>query len=278
MKKCLNKKGFTLLEVLIATLLGSVLTMGALHFYVTEHNNLITQYSISDMQQNLRSSLNEMTIQIRNAGANLPDNYQAIESATTNPDTLTVRYARIGGNISIGEKTSKLQTAPIHVAKGSDLSSFSIGDKVYLWYTAQNQGEWFTITNVQTNNGSGWEEISHSGQELLFDPQTGDAIIALQEVKYFINANDPSFPLFMRSLNGDTAQVYAENINDLQLKYYLSTFDTVDVVTPFDSIFVVNVSMTFQTIQEDYEMAKNSGQGYRFRTLETEVLVRNNRF
>ncbi|MFQ5453489.1 MAG: prepilin-type N-terminal cleavage/methylation domain-containing protein [Candidatus Zixiibacteriota bacterium] len=273
-----NIAGFTLLEVLIAAVISGVVIMAAFSFYVTEHNNMISQHSISDMQQNLKASLSDITFEIRNAGAYIPDGILPIESSNSNPDSLTIRYAGRGGSLPVGQQTLKLQDQPINVQLNANMSQFSTGDAVYLWYSSQTQGEWFTISNIVDNPGTGWKEIYHQGQELKFDPQPGDELVKLREAIYYINAADTTQPLLMRALNGDSASVFAENIDDFQIFYYLSNLDTVDIVTANDTIFVVSVLFSARTNEVDFELADLQGDGRKHRTLSTEVLIRNNVF
>ncbi len=270
-----SEGGFTIVEVLLATFLTSIIGIAALNFYAAEHNSLITQQNVSDMQQNLRASIDEVTRHLRNAGANLPDGIQALEMSDTNPDTLTVRYAPFGGALSVGDHTQKKQAAPIHVAKGSDLSMFEVGMKVQLWHVGSSTPEWFTITKISTNNGVGWEEIHHQGQAFLEDPQVGDKILILNELKYFINNADTANPLFMQQRNGATPEVYADNISDFQMSFLRTLLDTVTTLTPADTAIIGFVSMSAHTAQIDHDMKDLGNDGRRHRSLNSEVTIRN---
>ena len=280
MNKLRNNSGYSLMEALIALMLAGMVATAATSFYLNQHNNMLTQHDISDVQQNLRASVNEMTLAIRNAGANLPDGIAAFESANANPDTMTIRFAVMGGSIEVGEHTQKRQASPIHVDAGSDLSGFTVDQSVYFWYSARQTGEWITITHIAINNGTGWEELHHQGQALLFDPMPGDYVINLQEAQYYIDNTVPEHPTLVKVLNNGIPQVFAENIEDLQLKYYLSTNDTVDVLALSDTVFAVDISMSGHTENIDHELADRdqNSDGYRRRALSTEVVVRNSRF
>ncbi len=271
----LGERGFTVVEVLLATFLTSVIGIAALNFYSAEHNTLIIQQNVSDMQQNLRASVDEVIRNLRNAGANLPNGIQPIEMSNSNPDTLTIRYAPFGGAVNVGDHTQALSSAPIRVALGSDLSKFQVGMRVQLWHTGINTPEWFTITNITTNLGAGWEEIHHSGQDFAFDPQPGDKVLLLEELKYFINAADTANPLFMLQKNGAAPDVYADNIDDFQLSFMRTTLDTVTTLSAIDTALVGFVSMTAHTAQIDYNMKALGNDGRRRRSLSSEVSIRN---
>ena len=272
------QEGFTLIEVLIAIVISGVLMTATLQFYISQHNNMLVQHDISDMQQNLRACVDELSLNLRNAGSNLPSNMLSIEGSDGNPDSLTVRYSTIGGNVNVANQTQTIQASPIHVDINADVSSFKTGMTVFLWHEGLQTGEWFTITNVAINIGSGWQEIHHLGQTLLFDPMPGDKIIVLEESTYFINSADTATPLFMKISNGGIPQIYAENINDFQLKFTLSDGTIVDTVGITDTVLVINVDLSAHTASVDIELADRTADGRRHRSLSTDILIRNNRF
>jgi len=68
MQRLRSKAGFTLIEVLIALFLTGVLTLSAFRFYSDMHNHALTQEEISDMQQNSRATLQELSRSLRMAG------------------------------------------------------------------------------------------------------------------------------------------------------------------------------------------------------------------
>jgi type II secretory pathway pseudopilin PulG len=87
-----NINGFTLLELLIAALLTIVISTAALSFFVRSNQQYFSQEDISETQQCLRASTQEIIKQIRMAGFNIPDSINAIEidSIMGAPDTITV--------------------------------------------------------------------------------------------------------------------------------------------------------------------------------------------
>ena len=58
MRRLLNSKaGFTLLEILIASIIGLIATAAAVEIYIHQHKNWIIQEGISDLQQNGRAAM-----------------------------------------------------------------------------------------------------------------------------------------------------------------------------------------------------------------------------
>ena len=63
-----NRNGFTLVELLIAMLLGGLVTAAIYASFRSQHDNYIAQTQVTEMQQNLRSAMDVMTREIRMAG------------------------------------------------------------------------------------------------------------------------------------------------------------------------------------------------------------------
>ncbi len=87
MKRIRNQKGMTLVEVLIACLLTFILGAAALEFYSSQHNTWLAQTDISDMQQNVRALLDELSRNIRSAGYGIMSTHPRI---WVFPDTLMI--------------------------------------------------------------------------------------------------------------------------------------------------------------------------------------------
>jgi|WetSurMetagenome_2_1015567.scaffolds.fasta_scaffold26115_3 type II secretory pathway pseudopilin PulG len=99
--KLASQAGMTIIELLIAAIMTISVVSAAFNFYVKSHQQYISQEDISEAQENLRASVEEIGRQIRMAGYNLPDSIQPIiiDSVSTgsdtlviNRDTLTIRY------------------------------------------------------------------------------------------------------------------------------------------------------------------------------------------
>ena len=87
--KILNQTGLSLVEVLIAALLTCLIGGFSLEFYMTQHNNWLVQEDISEMQQNVRVALDEISTNIRKAGYGLPVSHPSISVAT---DSIKIFY------------------------------------------------------------------------------------------------------------------------------------------------------------------------------------------
>lgn len=63
-----DQAGFTMIEVLVAALITGILAAASFGFYVSMHNQTITQQEISSMQQSGRVTFGELTKSMRKAG------------------------------------------------------------------------------------------------------------------------------------------------------------------------------------------------------------------
>jgi prepilin-type N-terminal cleavage/methylation domain-containing protein len=83
-------QGFTMIEVLVAIFLSSVIAASGFEFYKTMHGTTITQEDITEMQQNCRASIEEISRNVRMAGYKLP---AAHDPYYISGDTLIVYYS-----------------------------------------------------------------------------------------------------------------------------------------------------------------------------------------
>jgi len=268
-----SSRGMTLVEFLIAALLACVIVAAGLGFYTKMHNLWLTQQEISNMQQNGRVSMDELIYRIRLAGAGLPEGIPPIEGRDSDPDTIIIRYVNQGCVLYVGDHTNKHQAVPIHVERESDLSCFHVGQTVYIYRPPSGPGEWFTITKLADNQGTGWKEVHHQGQDLQQDPMPGDLILALNEMRFYIDQSDSLHPRLIRWLPGSGASEYAEDIEDLQFVYILSDGSSTSVPGATDTVTQVNIALRAKTRKKDPEYFFN--QGYRRRDYFSSVYLRN---
>jgi hypothetical protein len=268
-----NQKGLTLVEVLLGALLASMVVASAMEFYASQNNAYLAQQEVSNMQQNGRVAMDELMGKIRLAGGGLPDGITPIVGKNANPDTITLRYVARGGNIDVGDHTQKSQATPIHVARGTDLSAFSVGQVVCLWHQPAGPVEWFTITDLKDNVGAGWFEVWHGGVDFAADPLAGDKVLAMQEFRYFIDKSNALHPTLMRAAQGGAPAAFAEDIENLDFVYTLTTGATTTAPLVGDTVKVVSINLGARTQNKDVKWQNNSG--FRQRAYASQVFLRN---
>lgn len=93
-RKIACQKGIGLIELLVAAVLTVFIGAVTLEFYVSQHNRFIVEEDISDMQQNARVSMDEITRNIRIAGFGLVTSPAIVVGS----DTLKIFY-KLGASV-----------------------------------------------------------------------------------------------------------------------------------------------------------------------------------
>ena len=86
------------------------------------------------------------------------------------------------------------------------------------------------------------------------------------------NTTDQDHPCLMVQAAGQSPQVYAENITDLQFQYRLKNGNIVDVPILVDDVREVMISVTGRSEHEAYEV---DDIDHRYRTYASSVNLRN---
>ena len=268
MKKFIkNEKGFSLLEVLIAVLITGIVTSSILQVYVTQHKNYMTQDDITNIQQNARASIDELSRQIRLAGFDLPLGIEAIQAYNTNPDTIVLTYHNSGCDTYL---SAPMPQPSAELKCGSDVSCFYDGQWIFIYDADSAKGEWFEITQVQ----SAALHLQHNTMTLSRKYDVNALVFAMTQVKFYVdNTTDVDHPKLMIQIMGEAPQIYADNITDLQFKYKLKNGMVVDVPPIAENIREVEISLSARSNQP--EVDDNGVESYRDRTFSTSVFLRN---
>ncbi len=261
------------MEVMIALLIMGVVTTSIFKLYVTQHKNYIIQDDITSIQQNARASIDELARHIRMAGYNLPLGVAPIIAYNTDPDTLIVQYRTDSCQTSL---TANMASSASLIHCDSGLSCFSDSQWVYIFEPDSGGGEWFEINHVDVAA----QTISHTSS--LSKPYTQDAVvISMEQVKFFLDTTtNPSTPCLMIQLPGQSPQVYAENISDLQFRYEMKNGMVIDTPSVVADVRAVNISVTGRSAMPDPDLADNESPTdedslYRQRDFSTTVYLRN---
>jgi prepilin-type N-terminal cleavage/methylation domain-containing protein len=267
MKIIRNKRGFTLLELLISAAISVIIVGSALSVYLAQHKHLVIQDQISDMQQSVRAGMEELATKIRMAGYNVPPGISSVTAYNTNPDTIVVLYNTDAlDNVNIDwpmpQPSAELR------CDDDDLTPLHDGDWVFIYDPILRRGEFFLITNVQYGSG----HIQHNTMPLDHCYPLGSTLTRIDRVKYFVDkTTDPNHPRLMVQYFSNPPQIYADNITDLQFQYVLSSGAIVNVPPVSNMIREVVINMTSRTERSD----ETFEGGYRTRNLQTKVKVRN---
>lgn len=258
--------GITLLELIVGLLLAGMVTTAMGQFYVSQHYHLNQQMDASDVQQNLRSALQELTDQLRMAGYGMPSDMDPIVAYNTNPDTVLFYYRK--SPTSRAELTQNMANTleKLH-CNGFNLSEFKNNTWAYIFDPTSKSGEFFYMSNVD----NGTKEITHPIMPLTKAYPNNSELIAVEIFKYYVDRTDAAHPNLVRSRQGEGAVVFSEGIDSLQLSYQLTSGVWTDAPPAGRLIRSVQISMS--------AVGKGDTDGVlhgaRHRSLSSQVDIRN---
>jgi len=272
----MNKRGLTLIELLIVLVISSILIAGIYRTFIHQQHTYTVQEQVVDMQQNVRMAINQMVREIRMAGLGGRDEtkwgaggmhgiYKNIVTPSDDGQSITVVGAYqemtfLTANAASGEDPAKIQV--------NDASGFNTGG---LQYLCINGTETARIKNIV-------------GNELeLFEPLTenhfaNEPVFRVLAITYSLGVFEGK-PALLRNDNipgGDGAQPLAENIEFLQFTYTLADGTVfVGTVPGIQRINIRMVQVEIRAITDRSDPELGGGDGFRRRTLTSNIQLRN---
>jgi len=255
-----KKKGLTLIELLIALILSSILIAALYRIFISQQKNYTVQDQVVDMQQSLRIAVGQMTRGIRMAGygGNILDIFGNINGFTN-----IITPASNSITIILADEVGVLKQNAVkgtNQLKLTNASVFNTDRKKYLCLDGLNN---YLIQSVITDTITLTTPLAE-------DHVINAPIYLIKAITYSLGLSRGKTALRRNENTGGGAQPLAENIESLQFTY----FDANGNVTanPPD-IRMIRVMVTSKTNMPDPEY--KGGDGYRRRTLYSHIKLRN---
>jgi prepilin-type N-terminal cleavage/methylation domain-containing protein len=266
----LKNKGVTLIELLIALVISSILIAALYRVFISQQKTYTVQDQVTDMQQNARQSINRMMSEIRMAGFGnvsmvLPVQFIAYGQTRTfnnvlNPDTPVAGSLTIVS--AIGEASTIKEIPASNQIKVSSLADF---DKDKRKYISIGGLESHTITDIDT----GSKKITLSGN-LIYNHSTDTPVFPIRAISYQVVTEDGK-PILKRDENIEGGrQPLADNIENIQFEYFDANGNP--TVTPAN-IRMLKVTVNARTDMSDPQF--KGGDGYRRRQIASNIYLRN---
>lgn len=262
-----NEKGMTLVEVVIALTISAIVVTAAIGIYLTQHKGWIIQEQVSDMQQNARAAIRELTTRIRMAGYGIPGGIDPIITSNNNPDAITIYYKKepVCECTLSHDMPGKSDLLKFH---DQDLSCFESNTMALIYDLTAQSGEFFYIPDLNKGN----KEMMHTPSNLSKQYPAGSIVFSIEIFRYYLDmVTDPDHPRLMAVRADTIPRVFAENVEDLQFLYSLANGVYSHSPPTGRLIREVNIALTTKTEKKDLQFEDD----YRRRTYVSNVKIRN---
>lgn len=231
----MNKKGFSLVELLIVIAIGGILIASLASVFVSQSRTYTIYSDIGEVQYTAKAVLDFIAREIRMAGSGLRDKNYYFKNGTTftvissinsdnGPDAIRIRgnFQGIYGNISsvlgttIEDDDSSKESITV-AYKNTTKDRFSVGNYISIAGFGGNA----EIRRVEQISGINKQNIAFkNGDGLNFNHREGTMFNCIQELRYYVDSNG-TLRRNNFELNGN--QPVLENVEDLQFQYGLDT-------------------------------------------------------
>lgn len=259
------RSGFTVLEVLIASVIGSMAIAAGFQILISQNKGQIIQAGITDMQQNGRAAIDELVGKVRQAGYRVPLGVPCLRSWNSNPDTIAISF--LSEPLCTASLTAAMPQPSAELKLvGYDLSCFVENSWAYIYDGVTKTGEYFFITQIQQAAG----HIQHNLGALSKSYPAGSQVFNMEYLKYYIDRSDTLHPRFMIQANGNNPEIYSDNMADLQFQYITGSSTVSDTISVDRYVREVAIELVARTEKSDLFL-----RHYRLDTLSSHVMVRN---
>jgi hypothetical protein len=294
--------GITLVEILIALFITTVITAAAMEVYLTQHKSYLWQEQISDMNQNAQFARDELTKRIANIGYGMPAgrildiNGAIITNCViagynpSGPDTITIiskapidgisGFAPYGGAVNqplvCGGIIDSIPTlgypfipVTFEVGNYGVVSDLQATSEIFQAIDVENYPEIIHITSIHRNGN--W----------AMNYPAGSYVTKIEYYKYYLNTTTRDLMLITES-DTDTV-IIAPNVDSLNFTYtyHLESGHTpLNVLIPNIPPEMVNVRITVRTermkkdVYGNPNMDSTSG-GYAYKNISSTIKIRN---
>jgi len=270
-KSISENKGFTIVEILVCLVLGSLLIACLFRTVISQQKIYTVQDQVVDAQQNIRVAIERMNQDVSMAGFGNPtrvlgltggvNGFTGVVTPTSNRVTIVGAFEQIrftdgtpvlvssvaGNTITLNHPTGEFDGAANKFISMGGMESFIV----------QNQptGTTTTLTLDQTPTNP-----------------VGKCIYKIKAISYDLGVEGGNSVLRVDDNTGGGPQVLAENITSLTFKYFDGSSPPVETAVPAN-IRMIQVNVTGRTAMADPDYKSNGG--YRTRQAEFRIYLPN---
>jgi prepilin-type N-terminal cleavage/methylation domain-containing protein len=267
----MNKKGITLIELLVTLVIGSIVVAGIYRTFISQQHVYTVQEQVVEMQQNSRLAISQMMREIRMAGLgvkNFPitiggQNYNNV----INPDfpvagSITI-VSGIGGTAILNGINPPNQITLDRLTDAQGNTLFDLADRSFISIDGL---ESFTITNIVEIDATHKLLTLNNNINNSYKTDGSTVVYAIRAISYGVTAS-----ILNRNDNlGGGPQPLADNVESIGIQYLDANGNL--TANPPD-IRTIRMTMTARTDRQDPEL--KGGDGFRRREITTNIQLRN---
>jgi hypothetical protein len=232
-----NREGYTVTETMVSLVMFVIISLFGYHIFRADQKSFVEQEEVTNMQQQARAAMEQLTSDLRIAGSGVPSGgvssdlgllypVQPGNAGGGLPDTLLViaNFNHIQSDLAAPMPT---ESAEIKVI---DSTLFSIGAIAIITGATLECGEAGEVFQITQISDDGTNMLQHNSRapwnndQKLFCSYIPPATVLLVNYrKYYIDDSDPLHPRLMLEEDALDPQIIADNIENLQLEYDLVT-------------------------------------------------------
>jgi len=252
-----DRRGFSLIELLIAMALTLILLAYGFQLLVIQHRQYIIQDGIAEAQQNLRAGIDMMAREIRLAGYGVPSDTQKV--MTMNKEEIRFLANLNAVNARLTERAFSGQSL-LSVDAGQD---FRAGKRVYLCDSVSC--EQHTMAQNGTSHSLSLKEPLTRGQPF----EIGSRVNVVNDVRYYLNSGDPTNRKLMREVDQGAVSV-AEQVVSITFEYLDRNGAVAMVPSDVRRVLIGFITTSSKTLTASFPGLKDRNRG-----LSTEIRFRN---
>ena len=236
-----SQRGFSIVELMVATAVGLALMAGVTHVYVGSKSTYRVQEGLSRVQENGRFALELLGRKIRMAGYQGCANPKLVAPSNLilNPppeavfdlSTVVTGYDNVAAGNSFGSAGAKAGTDVIEI-KGASASSMQLvgnmaADHANLQSTNVSTGSGDKITISHSSSGNTTNRLSKPYLENAFTLKQEFSILYIMDTGRTNQAGAPIYSLYETDIKG-VEREFISNVDDMQLTYGVDTSPSPD--------------------------------------------------
>jgi type II secretory pathway pseudopilin PulG len=241
-----KSSGFTVVEILISLFVAAVVVSVAFELYIAQHNQLLVQEDVSEIQANARAAAELLAEEIRKTGYQLPAIITHMEAVNSDPDTLTIKYAKpmLAGAVLEQNMSDEYDNLDCF---GTCLEGLEPGEWVYIYDETSDSGDAFIATEIDYEASV----MAHQLAPLNRAYPVGSKLFAVERCKFYIAHSNRNQPNLMIQRLGAAPEVFAENIESLDFEYYLDDGTSTSVLANPSRVRMIGIHVVAKSFRPD---------------------------